>query len=121
MQDYIRASPLNRKSILRLDAGPARVLLFMRGLNFMLMARQYRANDGGMVLISNDNARINAVDQILAEIEKTLYEMRSLALYAAQNNLSVERRVRVQARIDELKKEIDGIAAMLIPPDTPLQ
>ena len=74
-----------------------------------------------MVLILSDNIEMNAVDQILAEIEKTLYEMRSLALYAAQNDLSAERRVRIQARIDELKKEIDGIAAMLIPPEAPLQ
>ena len=69
----------------------------------------------------DDGKHVNAVDQILAEIEKTLHEMRNLALYAAQNDLSAERRVKVQRRIDELKREIDGIAAMLIPPDTPIQ
>ena len=72
-------------------------------------------------MITDDRVGISAVDQILSEIEKTLYEMRSLALYAARNDLTVERRMRVQARIDELKKEIDGIAAMLIPPETPIQ
>ena len=68
-----------------------------------------------------DDTRISAVDQILSEIEKTLHEMRNLALYAAQNDLSARQRDKVQSRIDELKREIDGIAAMLIPPDTPLQ
>ena len=82
---------------------------------------KYYICGGGQVLIIDDKVTVNAVDQILAEIEKTLYEMRSLALYAAQNDLSAERRARVQTRIDELKKEIDGIAAMLIPPETPLQ
>ena len=72
-------------------------------------------------MIIDDNTRMNAVDQILAEIEKTLYEMRSLAIYAAENDLPMERREKVQARIDELKREIDGIAAMLIPPDAPMQ
>jgi len=68
-----------------------------------------------------EDTKISAVDQILSEIEKALYEMRSLALYAAQNDLAGWQREKVQARIDELKREIDGIAAMLIPPDLPLQ
>jgi len=74
--------------------------------------------DSGMY---DEQVNISAVDQILSEIEKTLYEMRSLALYAAQNDLSDAQREKVQTRIDELKKEIDGIAEMLIPPDTPIQ
>ena len=64
---------------------------------------------------------IEAVDQILAEIEKALHEMRSLALYTIQNDLAGDQREKVQARINELKKEIDGIAVMLIPPDIPIQ
>ena len=63
----------------------------------------------------------SALDQILGEIEKALYEMRALAKYAAQEDLAQWQRARVQARIDELKREIDGIAAMLVPPDLPLQ
>ncbi|MCL2059547.1 MAG: hypothetical protein FWH01_10925 [Oscillospiraceae bacterium] len=74
-----------------------------------------------MVLFSDENMKSEAVDQILAEIEKTLHEMRNLALYATRSDLSTEQRDRVQARIDALKKEIDGIAAMLLPPDIPVQ
>ena len=74
-----------------------------------------------MLIFTRENIDINAVDQILAEIEKTLKEMRGLAVYAARNDLSGEQRNRVQSRIDELKREIDGIAAMLIPPDAPVQ
>ena len=74
-----------------------------------------------MLILTSENIDNNAVDQILAEIEKTLQEMRSLAVYAARNDLSSDQRSRVQSRIDELKREIDGIAAMLIPPDTPIQ
>lgn len=62
-----------------------------------------------------------AVDQILGEIEKTLYEMRALAMYAAQEDITKWQRAKTQTRIDELKKEIDGIAAMLLPPGLPLQ
>lgn len=74
-----------------------------------------------MVLIAHDGMDNEAVDQVLAEIEKTLYEMRSLAIYTVQNELSQEQRAKVQERIDELKREIDGIAAMLLPPDAPMQ
>ena len=74
-----------------------------------------------MIIISNEGMKNEAADQILAEIEKTLYKMRSLAIYAAQNDLSNDQREWVQSRIDELKKEIDGIAAMLVPPDIPIQ
>jgi len=74
-----------------------------------------------MLLISDRGIDVGAADQILAEIEKTLHEMRSLALYTVQNELTGKQRAKVQERIDELKKDIDGIAAMLIPPDTPLQ
>ena len=74
-----------------------------------------------MLLISDRGIDVEAADQILAEIEKTLNEMRSLALYTAQNDLTGKQRAKVQERIDELKREIDGIASMLIPPDTPLQ
>ena len=74
-----------------------------------------------MFIFPGDNMDNEAVDQILAEIEKTLLEMRSLAVYATRNDLSNDQRNRVQRRIDELKKEIDGIAAMLIPPDIPIQ
>ena len=74
-----------------------------------------------MVLIAHDGMDNEAVDQVLAEIEKTLYEMRSLAIYTVQNELTKEQRAKAQERIDELKKELDGIAAMLLPPDTPLQ
>ncbi|MDR1439711.1 MAG: hypothetical protein LBJ10_06780 [Clostridiales bacterium] len=56
-----------------------------------------------------------AVVQILGEIEKTLREMRSLAKMAADEPLTAAQRRRVQAKIDYLKKEIDGIAAMLAP------
>ena len=73
------------------------------------------------VNMAEDGISSGAVDQILGEIEKTLYEMRALAKYAAQDNLTQWQRARVQGRIDELKREIDGIAAMLIPPDVPLQ
>ena len=74
-----------------------------------------------MLLFSGENINNDAIDQILAEIEKTLLEMRSLAVFASRNDLSILQRKRVQGRIDELKREIDGIAAMLIPPDTPIQ
>lgn len=74
-----------------------------------------------MVFITDRGIDTQAADQILAEIEKTLHEMRSLALYTVQNELTAEQRAKVQARIDELKKEIDGIASMLIPPDIPIQ
>jgi len=62
-----------------------------------------------------------AADQILELIEKNLHKMRSLAIFAAQNDLSTEQRTLVQSQIDDLKREIDGIAAMLVPPDIPLQ
>jgi flagellin-like hook-associated protein FlgL len=71
--------------------------------------------------INGEGIKDEAADQILAEIEKQLYKMRSLAIYAAQNDLSNEQRAWVQTRIDEIKKEIDGIAAMLIPPGIPVQ
>ena len=74
-----------------------------------------------MFIFPGENLDNSAIDQILAEIEKTLLEMRSLAVFASREDLSKEQRGRVQTRIDELKKEIDGIAAMLIPPDVPLQ
>ena len=74
-----------------------------------------------MVFITDKGIDVEAADQILAEIEKTLQEMRSLALYTVQNELTGEQRAKVQDRIDELKKEIDGIASMLIPPDVPVQ
>jgi flagellin-like hook-associated protein FlgL len=74
-----------------------------------------------MILFSDGSMNTEAVDQILAEIEKTLYEMRNLAIYAARNDITNIQRDKVQARIDELKKEIDGIAAMLMPPDAPIQ
>jgi hypothetical protein len=57
----------------------------------------------------------DAALQILDEIEKALLEMRALAQMAADNPLTAPQRKRVQARIDYLKKEIDGIAAMLAP------
>ena len=62
-----------------------------------------------------------AVDQILAEIEKNLHEMRALALFVSNGELSGRQREKAQARIDELKKDIDGIAQMLIPPEIPIQ
>jgi len=74
-----------------------------------------------MVILSDNNLNNEAVDQILSEIEKTLYEMRSLALYTVQNDLPKAQRAKVQERINELKREIDGIAAMLMPPDSPIQ
>ena len=74
-----------------------------------------------MVFITDRGINTEAADQILAEIEKTLHEMRSLALYTVQNDLTGEQRAKVQERIDELKREIDGIAEMLIPPDIPVQ
>jgi len=74
-----------------------------------------------MVLITPDGIDNEAVDQVLAEIEKTLYEMRSLAIYTVQNELTNDQIAKVQERIDELKREIDGIASMLIPPDIPVQ
>ncbi|MDR3120366.1 MAG: hypothetical protein LBU58_03385 [Clostridiales bacterium] len=57
-----------------------------------------------------------AVDQILEEIEKTLREMRRLAVFAAEASLTEAQRARVQQRFDALKAEIDGIASMLRPP-----
>ena len=74
-----------------------------------------------MVFITDRGVNTEAADQILAEIEKTLHEMRNLTLYTIQNELTVEQRTKVQERIDELKREIDGIAEMLIPPDVPMQ
>ncbi|MDR1060562.1 MAG: hypothetical protein LBL83_04975 [Clostridiales bacterium] len=70
------------------------------------------ALDGGAIGLPE-----HAVAQILGEIEKTLREMRSLAKLAADNPLTAAQRRRVQAKIDYLKKEIDGIAAMLEPID----
>ena len=66
-------------------------------------------------------ADLDAADQILEEIEKMLHEMRSLAIIAAGSGLTRRQRARIQMRIDELKKEIDGVASMLMPPDLPIQ
>lgn len=71
--------------------------------------------------MDDEGMQISAVDQILSEIEKALFEMRSLAQFAARDDLPDWRRSKVQTRIDELKREIDGIAEMLIPPDVPIQ
>lgn len=73
----------------------------------------------GMDEISD--ADLNAADQILAEIEKMLQEMRTLAIIATNSELTRRQRANIQDRIDELKREIDGVAAMLMPPDLPIQ
>ena len=75
----------------------------------------------GYGFIGDEQMSSGAIDQILGEIEKTLFEMRALAMYAAQDDVAQWQRAKAQARIDELKKEIDGIAAMLLPPDLPMQ
>jgi flagellin-like hook-associated protein FlgL len=74
-----------------------------------------------MVLITDGGIDTQAADQIFAEIEKTLREMKRLATLSVSDGLTEKQRESIQTRINELRKDIDGIAAMLIPPDVPIQ
>ena len=59
---------------------------------------------------------IQNADQLLEDIEMTLYEMGRLAQWVSDHELSGEQRRRIQRRIDLLVKNINEIADMLQAP-----
>ena len=60
--------------------------------------------------------QIQEADQLLEDIEMTLYEMSRLTKWVADNDLTGEQRRRIQRKIDLLVKNINEIADMLQAP-----